>query len=294
METPQVMEIDLHTHSALSDGTDLIPELLGAARLAGLDAIALTDHDTMDGVELARSYGLSVGIEVLPGIEMSADLEIDGGTTTTLHLLAYGPQPTNPGLQELLQKVREHRRLRIPHMLELLSQLGMPLDIEELGTYSSQAVSIGRPHVADAMVDHGYVSSRDQAFQEYLYEGGPAYVDRYTPSLTQAAQVIEQAHGLIVLAHPWGRGKARLLTPDVIAKVATAAGLYGIEVDHVDHTVGERQRLRDLANDLGLAATGSSDYHGKGKTRNPLGVFRTDPGVYQAIRTTIKERGGLL
>ena len=288
-----MVEIDLHTHSALSDGTDTIPELLRAAQSAGLDVIALTDHDTMDGVESAQEYGRAIGVEVLRGMEMSADLEV-GGVTRSIHLLVYGPQPGDPELEALLASIRESRQSRIPRMLELLAGLGMTLDLGQVQAYSARSVTTGRPHIADAMVASHYVSSRDEAFQKYLYEGGPAYVERYTPSFAEAVAAINQAHGLIVLAHPWGRGNAALLTPQVIARLAADFGLYGIEVDHVDHTELERRQLRELADDLGLAATGASDYHGKGKTRNPLGVFRTAPGVYQALRIAIEQTGGLL
>jgi len=148
--------------------------------------------------------------------------------------------------------------------------------------------------VADAMIAHGYVPNRDVAFQLWLDRGKPAYVSHSSPLLPTAIDAVNRAGGVAVIAHPWGRGSSSVVTPAIIAGLARDHGLFGIEVDHVDHSEADRQVLRDLAHDLGLVATGSSDYHGRGKTRNPLGVCQTDPAVYQAIRAQITERGGQL
>ena len=287
------MVIDPHTHSSISDGTDSIPELISAAKAAGIDVLGLTDHDTMIGVEEAQELGGLVGIEVLRGMELSAHIDVNG-SEESVHLLAYGCVPDHDELNTLLNTVCEARRARVPRMLELLAQLGMPLELSEVKAQSRMAAAPGRPHVADAMVARGYVVNRDQAFEEFLYESGPAYVKRYSPTIFEAVDLVNKAHGVAVLAHPWGRGNREVTTAEVIADLRTAHGLYGIEVDHVDHLDEERELLRHLAHDLGLVATGSSDYHGTGKTRNPLGVHRTTVNAYQAIRAEIKERGGQL
>ena len=283
--------IDLHTHSAVSDGTDTVSELLQAARAAGVEVLALTDHDTMDGVDEAQEEGRVLGVEVLRGMEMSTHVMVDG-RHQAVHLLAYGCPPDDPELASLLEAVREARRTRVPQMLELLAGLGMDLSLDEVQA-QAWGPSVGRPHVADAMVARGYVADRAEAFRDYLYDHGPAYVERYTPTVDEAVRAVTSAHGVPVVAHPWGRGNRAVVTREVFARLKEQ-GLYGIEADHVDHTEEERRLLHELADDLGLVATGSSDYHGKGKTRNPLGAFHTSREVYEAIRTEIEERGGQL
>ena len=284
--------IDLHTHSAISDGTDTVPELVRKAHDVGIDVLSLTDHDTMDGVDEAKEIGKDVGVEVLRGMEMSTHI-YRGGEEKSVHLLAYGARPDDPDLTAMLETVLEARRTRVPRMLELLAGMGMPLDIADVEAQSVRASSSGRPHIADAMVAKGYVASRDEAFSRYLDDSGPAYVNRYTPTLTEAVDLVTGAGGVPVIAHPWGRGSRAVITSDLLTGLKEH-GLYGIEADHVDHTDEEKQLLHQLADDLGLVATGSSDYHGTGKTRNPLGVCSTPREVYEKIRTEIEERGGQL
>jgi len=283
--------IDLHTHSMISDGTDTVPELIRAARAAGIDTLALTDHDTMDGVDEAKACGRREGVDVLRGVEISTHLIVDG-SHHPVHLLGYGCADDDEDLATLLRAVREARLTRVPRILELLAELGMPLDLEEVQVQAAGASSSGRPHVADAMVARGYVASRDEAFRDWLYDHGPAYVVRYTPTVAEAIDAINRAHGVAVIAHPWGRGNREAMSAEILAGLARTHGLFGIEADHVEHTEDERRILHELAHDLGLVATGSSDYHGSGKTRNPLGVFTTPPKVYRAITHEIEERGG--
>ena len=283
--------IDLHTHSAISDGTDTVLELVAAARAAGISVLSLTDHDTMDGVDLAQQVGAELGVEVLRGMEMSTHLDHQG-TERSIHLLAYGCRADDAELAAMVGEVRAGRSQRIPKILERLAGLGMPLDLAEIEAVSVRAVSIGRPHVADAMVAHGYVASRDEAFHLWLNRGRPGYVSHGSPHLAAAVDAVGKAGGAAVLAHPWGRGTRSVLSEDAIADLAATHGLVGIEVDHVDHCDQDRALLRGLADDLGLVVTGSSDYHGLGKTRNPLGVCQTDISAYQAICQIIEERGG--
>jgi len=284
--------IDLHTHSAISDGTDTVPELVQKAKTAGIDVLSLTDHDTMDGVEQAKRVGKTLGIEVLRGMEMSTHVDMDGGEAS-VHLLAYGARPDDEDLNSMLEVVREARRTRVPRMLELLAQLGMPLQITDVEAQSARAASTGRPHIADALVTKGYVASRDEAFARYLDDSGPAYVARFTPTLSEAIDLVTAAGGVPVIAHPWGRGSRTVVTREVVAGLKDH-GLFGIEADHTDHDDEDRRLLHQMADDLGLVATGSSDYHGTGKTHNPLGVCTTSPDVYAKIRTEIERRGGQL
>ena len=285
--------IDLHTHSAVSDGTDSIPDLVRAAHAAGIDVLSVTDHDTMDGVDEAKACGAVVGMEVLRGMEMSTHIQT-GDRQDPIHLLGYGCDPGDPDLVRLLATVRESRKGRVPRMLEILHTMGMDIDLADVQAQASRASSLGRPHVADAMVAKGYVASREEAFRDYLYDHGPVYVVRYTPTLSEAVDLINRAHGIAVIAHPWGRVDDTVLTPGMIADLARDHGLAGIEADHVEHSEEQRRVLHELAHDLGLIATGSSDYHGTGKTRNPLGVFTTPRDVYDTMCAMITERGGQL
>ncbi|MFP5416501.1 MAG: PHP domain-containing protein [Actinomycetes bacterium] len=280
------MRIDLHTHSLVSDGTDTPEQLVAKAAEAGLDVIALTDHDTFDGLEEAKLAGRAVGLEVLAGMEFST--ERDGAS---VHVAAYGCDPNDQALCDELARVRAGRTDRVPATVARLTKLGMPLTIEDV-LAQAPGVSVGRPHVADALVAKGYASSRDEAFARWLYEGGPAYVDRYCTHLTDALALIRHARGVAVLAHPWGRGRRDDLPEALLAELAAEHALDGVEVDHPDHDEATREELRAIAARLGLLPTGSSDHHGAGKSRNPLGAFLTEPDVYAEILRRIASRGG--
>lgn len=276
MTVPQ--RIDLHTHSTVSDGTDAPRELIRAARAARLDVVALTDHDTWDGIEEAAEEAAGVGPELVVGVEISCSL--DG---RSVHLLGYGGDRTDPTLVAELARIRQGRSERLPTMLSRLAALGMPLTEADVAAFARDTPSIGRPHVADAMVAAGYVADRDEAFASYLAEGGPAYVDRYSPDVFAAIRLLVSAGGVPVVAHPWGRGSREVLDTDVLDALIQV-GLAGWEADHVDHQPQEREELRRHAARRGVLATGSSDYHGTGKTRNPLGVCLTDLREYSRLR----------
>lgn len=283
--------IDLHVHSALSDGTDAVPDLVTAAVAAGLTVMALTDHDTLAGVDQARALGRSAGLDVMTGVEVSTHLDRPDGGRRSVHLLGYGLRPDDPVLAATLARTRQARVERVPAMMAKLSALGVGLADDDIAAVSRGARTIGRPHLADALVRRGYIGSRDEAFRRWLYEGGPAYVGHATPTTPEAVEVVVAAGGLPVLAHPWGRGNEDIVTAGVIADLVDR-GLVGLEVDHVDHTAPQRQGLRDLAHRFGLLITGGSDYHGTGKTRNPLGVNTTTAAVYQSLRRIVSDRGG--
>lgn len=280
------VRIDLHTHSLVSDGTDTPTQLVRKAAEAGLDAIALTDHDTFDGLREAKLAGRAAGVDVLAGMEFSTRLGAGA-----VHLLAYGCDPHDEALLDELARVRMGRSDRVPGMVERLTALGMPLTVEDVLAHAA-GTSLGRPHIADAMVAKGYVASRDEAFSAWLYEGGPAYVDRYSTDLTEAIDLVHRANGVAVLAHPWGRGRCDDLPEPFLAELVNEHGLDGLEVDHPDHDDDTRAELRAVAARLGVLATGSSDHHGLGKTRNPLGAHLTDPDVLREIVRRITSRGG--
>ena len=281
------MRIDLHAHSAVSDGTDSPEQFAAAAVRAGLDVVALTDHDTFDGLPAALAAAAELGLRLLPGAEISTEL---GGAS--VHLLGYGCRVDEPELAAELGRIRAGRDSRVPGMLAALARLGLPVDAETLARTRGDAPSIGRPHIADALVELGYVTDRREAFDRFLADDGPAFVGRYAVELGRGIDLVHAAGGVAVLAHPWGRGSRDVLDPDTLARLVAEHRLDGIEVDHNDHDAATRRELAELAGHLGLLATGSSDYHGTGKSGHPLGVNTTDPQVLAEIEARIAASGG--
>ena len=278
------MRIDLHTHSTRSDGTDAPGDLVRAAAAAGLDVVALTDHDNADGWEEAAEAATAAGIVLVPGMEVSCKHRGQG-----VHLLAYWPDPRHPDLVRLLDEVVRGRSDRMPRMVERLRDLGHEITVDDVLAQAAGATSVGRPHIADALVAKGIVADRDEAFERFLRTGGPAYVDRPAAPLEEAIRVVAEAGGVTVVAHPWGRESAGVMQADDLA-LLQAAGLTGIEVDHQDHSPEQRAALRDLARELGLVVTGSSDYHGTGKVDHDLGCHTTDPAEYERLRAARPSR----
>lgn len=268
------MRIDLHTHSRASDGTQSPTELVRAAADAGLDVLAITDHDTAAGWAEAVAAADEVGVTLVRGMELSTSLEGRG-----VHLLAYLPDPTWPPLDDEIAKVLAGRDHRVPGMVEKLRGVGVEITVEDVLRVSGDATATGRPHVADALVALGEVGDRDEAFERYLGRGRPAYTHRYATPLREMISVVRDAGGVSVVAHPWGRGQREVLDAATLGSLAED-GLAGIEVDHQDHDDGQRRELRAIAGDLGLVVTGSSDHHGAGKLDHDLGCNTTEPGEY--------------
>ncbi|MFE0446876.1 MULTISPECIES: PHP domain-containing protein [Streptomyces] len=269
------MRIDLHTHSTASDGTDTPAELVRKAAAAGLDVIALTDHDTTRGHAEALA-ALPEGLTLVPGAELSCRL--DG---ISMHLLAYLFDPEEPALLAERELVRDDRVPRAQGMIAKLNALGVPVTWEQVARIAGDG-SVGRPHVASALVELGVVPTVNDAFtQEWLADGGRAYMEKHETDPFEALRLVKGAGGVAVFAHPAASKRGRTVPESAIAELAEA-GLDGIEVDHMDHEPGTRARLRGLAKDLGLLVTGSSDYHGSRKTC-VLGEFMTDPEVYGEI-----------
>jgi predicted metal-dependent phosphoesterase TrpH len=283
------MRIDLHTHSSVSDGTDAPAELVAAAAAAGLDVVGLTDHDTFAGLDEAGEAGVQLGVRVLRGLELSA--EHDG---VSVHLLGYGCLVDDGPLNDELAKVREGRVGRIPAMLARLAEQGMPVPEDVLAKYVGGSPSVGRPHLADAMIELGYVADRREAFDTWLADDRPIFVTRYSTDLVTGLDLIRGAGGAAVIAHPWGRVSREQLPPELLAQLAASGKLDGVEVDHQDHDAATRRELRTLAGELGLLVTGSSDYHGTGKTDHDLGCNTTEPAVLAELAARVAERGGRL
>jgi len=271
------VRIDLHTHSDRSDGTDDPRALMQRASEAGLDVVALTDHDTSDGWDDARSAAHDLDLGFVAGIEISCRHAGAG-----VHLLAYLVDPGYQPLRHELGRILAGRSSRLPATLGRLRKIGIELDTADVRAVSGPAAAVGRPHVADALVAKGVVATRDEAFDRYLAHGRPAYVDRYAAELEDMVDMVERAGGVTVIAHPWGRQSRSALSADVLAGL-TARGLTGVEVDHQDHDVAAREQLREVADRLGLVATGASDFHGEGKLDCPLGCNLTAPDQLERL-----------
>jgi 3',5'-nucleoside bisphosphate phosphatase len=279
------MRIDLHTHSLISDGTDTPGELVHKARAVGLDVVGLTDHDTFDGLDEAVAEGERVGIHVVRGMELSCSRHGD-----SVHVLAYGADPGSPGLAAEMARVRDGRLGRLAGVLAKLAELGVPVTEAEVMAQVGESPSVGRPHIADALIQAGHVGDRQEAFDRFLADGGPAHVHRYTIEVDRGIDLVHEAGGLAVIAHPWGRGREEVLPASLLEALVRDHGLDGIEVDHQDHDAETRQRLRTLAANLGLLATGSSDYHGAGKLDHDLGCNTTDPEVFDEMQRRLAGR----
>ncbi|MFC9248462.1 PHP domain-containing protein [Streptomyces sp. NPDC057136] len=269
------MRIDLHTHSTASDGTDTPAELVANAAAAGLDVVALTDHDTVAGHAEAVA-ALPDGLTLVTGAELSC--RIDG---VSLHMLAYLFDPHEPELARERELVRDDRVPRAQAMVQKLQELGVPVTWEQVASIAGDG-SVGRPHIATALVDLGVVETVSDAFTpEWLANGGRAYAEKHELDPFDAIRLVKAAGGVTVFAHPLAVKRGEVVPEESIALLA-AAGLDGIEVDHMDHDAPTRARLRGLAGDLGLLPTGSSDYHGSRKTVQ-LGEYTTDPEIYGEI-----------
>src|SRR3712207_6598624 len=262
------MRIDLHTHSSVSDGTETPAELMATARAAGLDVVALTDHDTTDGwaaVQAARPDGLTV----VPGMELSCRWFPDDQPPISVHLLAYLFDPLSPALSAERARLREERLARGQRIVEALAADGYPLVWDEIVEASAGGV-VGRPHVARALVHAGVVESVDAAFATLLHHRSPYYVAKADTDVLEGIRLVREAGGVPVFAHGLATKRGRVVDDAAIAAMA-GAGLLGLEVDHPDHSPAERDHLRGLAGELGLLTTGSSDHHGANKT-TPIGA----------------------
>jgi len=275
------VRIDLHAHSSASDGTDSPAELLGNALAAGLDVVALTDHDTVSGYAEAiaalddRRLAGS-GLTLVTGAELSC---VVGGIS--MHLLAYLFDPEEPEFARERELVHTDRFRRAEVMVERCRALGAPITWEQVQRIAGTG-AVGRPHVASALVEAGVVADVDSAFTEqWLANGGRADVRKHELDPFEAVRLVRAAGGVPVFAHPGAVKRGRTVPEQVITELA-AAGLGGLEVDHTDHDEQTRARLRELAAGLGLLATGSSDYHGSRKTVR-LGANTTAPEVYEAL-----------
>jgi predicted metal-dependent phosphoesterase TrpH len=267
--------IDIHAHSSASDGTELPADLVRSAAAAGLDVVALTDHDTTSGWAAAVD-ALPAGLTLVRGAEISC--EIDG---VSMHLLAYLFDPSHEGLAEEMGMAFDDRTPRAKAIVAKLAGAGHPIAWQDVVDQLEPGGTVGRPHIADALVAKGVVPDRNTAFTELLHNDGPFFVDHYYVDPIRAVELVRAAGGVPVFAHPAASHRGAIVDESVFAKLADA-GLAAIEVDHRDNPRDARVRLREIAADLGLLVTGASDYHGTGKP-NLLGENTTDPEVFAAL-----------
>lgn len=273
-----LVRIDLHTHSSASDGTDSPAELVRAAAQAGLDVVALTDHDTTAGWAEARA-ALPAGMTLVPGMEMSCTGDGEDGDPVSVHMLAYLFDPDNAVFAVERERLRAERVQRVRAMAERMAADGLPIDPDEVLATANGAA--GRPHLARALVKAGVVDSVGAAFDSLLVEGGPYYVEKADTPLVDAVAMVAAAGGVSIVAHARARRRGRLLSEAAIREAVTR-GLGGVEVAHPDHTEADRTMLLALAAELDLITTGSSDYHGTNKTVK-LGECTTDPSQFEAL-----------
>ncbi|MCL2848476.1 MAG: PHP domain-containing protein [Micrococcales bacterium] len=269
------MRIDLHAHSDASDGTMPPRELVAAAGQAGLDVVAITDHDTTAGWAEAAEAARELGVGLVRGLEMSTWYH--GGS---VHLLCYLPDPDDPGLAAELASTRAARVGRVQQMVTALAR-DYPITFDDVTAQATSATTLGRPHIAAALVANGVVADWDEAFTTMLASDSPYYEPYQAIDTAHAIAVVRAAGGVPVVAHPASSRRGPDLPDDAFAGLA-AAGLAGLEVHHRDHSAAQVQRLTTIATRLGLLVTGSSDFHGSGKA-NRLGENLTDPVVLEAI-----------
>ncbi|MBB4686062.1 PHP domain-containing protein [Amycolatopsis jiangsuensis] len=275
------MRIDLHAHSTASDGTDSPAELVGAAACAGLDVVALTDHDTTAGWEPAAA-ALPAGLTLVPGAELSTvSVDPDTGYRISVHLLAYLFDPTAPALVAEQTRLRAERRTRLRAMAERMAADGLPVDADEIMGLLPADSPAGRPHLAQALVRAGLVDSVDEAFAHYLSSRRGYYVARRDTPVEEAIDMIAAAGGVTVIAHPFAYSRGATISEDTLAGLARR-GLTGVEAQHPNHDPDTRVRTRELAAELGLVHTGSSDYHGTNKTI-ALGQETTEPDQFEEL-----------
>jgi predicted metal-dependent phosphoesterase TrpH len=273
------MRIDLHTHTSASDGTDTPGQLVAAAVAAGLDVVAVTDHDTTRGWAEALETR-PAGLTIVPGAEFSCVRYDPGGRRVSLHVLGYLFDPDDAALRAERSRLRESRLVRAEEIVQRLVVGGFAITWEQVRALAEGA-TVGRPHIARALVASGAVPDVAAAFTELLSSRGRYYVRKADTDVFDAIALITAAGGLPVFAHPIARRRGPVVGDDVVAAMATA-GLVGLEVDHPDHDADDREHAAGLARELGLIGTGSSDYHGTNKTTR-LGACMTDPEAYAQL-----------
>ena len=274
--------IDLHLHTTHSDGSFSTRDVMAFAKQAGVTALAITDHDIVEGIAEATAIGAELGIEVVPGVEISSRLG-----ESELHILGYFLNWTDPLLAQRLSSLRDSRHTRNPKIVQRLNELGIPITYEEVRALAGTE-SVGRPHIARLLMEKKFVTSAKEAFDRYLANGRPAFVDRELPLPAQAVQWIREAGGVPVLAHPtWVRTSADGLR--TLVRDLKAAGLGGIEVHYSTHTPSQTTEYLELAKQCDLLVTGGSDFHGVTKPDIEVGIGRGQLKVSEKLLDPLRK-----
>ncbi len=275
---------DLHLHTTASDGTMSPAELVKYAREKGLKVIAITDHDTIEGLPEGIQEGNKLGVEVIPGVELSADTP-----KGTMHLLGYYIDPASPELADKLKILQQARMERNLKMVERLHDLGISLELSEVKAAPEHG-QIGRPHFAYTMVRKGYAQNIQDAFDRYLGKGRPAYVEKFRFAPAEAMQVIRKAGGITVLAHPFTLKQPEPKDFEALIPELKAKGLDGIEVYYPEHSDGQKRLYRDVAKKYGLVISAGSDFHGFNKDEADIGEGYGDKGLTYNLVEALKAR----
>ena len=275
--------IDLHTHTTFSDGTDTPTQLINKALAAGITTIALTDHDSISGWQEATT-ALRPGICLVPGAEVSCQT-LDG---ISVHILGLLFDSSKTELIDTLEKTRENRFGRMEKIIAKINEAGIEISMSEVLEQLSDGATLGRPHLADALIKKGVVASREEAFTQMLHNHSKYYVSHYSPTPEAVIKLIKDAGGVSVIAHPMASHRGRTISLDTFGSLIQA-GLDGIEVDHRDHSAEEKTQLISLAKESKLVMTGASDYHGNGKL-NLLGEYTTEPAQWQKLEERANAR----
>ena len=277
------MKIDLHTHTTYSDGTDNPSELINKALAAGITIIGLTDHDSISGWQEATN-ALRSGISLVPGAEISCQT-LDG---ISVHILGLLFDSSNSELMNTLKKTRENRHSRMEKIIARINEAGIEITMNDVLAQLSDGATLGRPHLADALVKKGVVASRDEAFTQMLHNNSKYYVSHYSPTPETAIGLIKAAGGVSVIAHPMASHRGRTISLETFGSLIDS-GLDGIEVDHRDHSPAEKIELISLASGSNLVMTGASDYHGNGKL-NSLAEYTTNPEQWEKLEERANAR----
>lgn len=275
--------IDLHTHSLASDGTDTPGELVNKALATGLTKIALTDHDTLAGWDEAINY-LRPGLDLILGSEISCQTD-DG---ISVHMLGLLFDPENQALLKMLEQTRDNRVGRMEKIISRLNEAGIEISMAEVMAQVAEGATLGRPHLADALIAKKFVKDREEAFSELLHNNSKFYISHYSPTPEVVIKQIKQAGGVAVIAHPLASLRGQTITVESFESMVSA-GLDGIEVSHRDHTIEQQALLSDIVKEFNLVATGSSDYHGNGKL-NQLGEFTTSELAFETLEAKANAR----
>jgi predicted metal-dependent phosphoesterase TrpH len=275
--------IDLHTHTNFSDGTDSPTQLINKALAAGISVLGLTDHDSISGWQEAIT-ALRPGISLVPGAEISCQTP-DG---ISVHILGLLFDSENLELMSTMQVTRENRHGRMAKIVARLNEAGIDISMQDVLDQLADGATLGRPHLADALVKKGVIASRDEAFTQMLHNKSKYYVSHYSPLPEVAIKMIKAAGGVSVIAHPMASHRGRTISLETFGSLIDA-GLDGVEVDHRDHSPDEKIQLIGLAKQNDLVMTGASDYHGNGKL-NQLGEYVTMPEQWERLEARANKR----